>query len=335
MPVLELPRSRIALLQELGVRLLESRKPKTNLDVIGRALYAGFHDLCMRSGLDRLLVDLGAAEDRAALGDDPERLAAIVARLEAIELDAGGPRNARPGQLADCVIGALGLVVVDDPAPTAALAGVARGDVAAAVAAVVDVELAVPRIRESIVATSRARCEPRYHGAFDKIAAQLDERGLRPLKQPNLPLDAVQAVQRALVEGRNAVFDRVGRAAIDRAKAVIAAADAAAAERIDQPITLRLTPRDVVIARASEPSVHKTPAAVAAVLVDGIAELARLTWSTPTRAVRTYAPVQAFAVGELVEHPKFGRGTVVASGLQKIDVEFEDGKHTLVHQLKR
>jgi hypothetical protein len=334
MAVLEFPRSRVVQVQEMGARLLESRKPKTSLDVLGRALYAGFYDVCLRSGLDRLLADLDAG-DRTALGEQPERLAAVVARLEAIELDAGGPRNARPGQLADCVIGGLGLVLVDDAAPTAALVGLARGDVAAVVAAVVDVELAVPRIRESIVATSRALCEPRYHAAFDKIAAQLDERGTRQLKQPNLPLDAVQAVQRALFDGRNAVIDRVGRAAIDRAKAVIAAVDAAAAERIDQPITLTLTPREVALARAREPGVPKTPAAIGAVLVDGLAELARLTWSTPTRAVRTYAPAQAFAVGDLLEHPKFGRGTVTASGLQKIDVEFEDGKHTLIHQLKR
>src|SRR5260370_630851 len=85
-------------------------------------------------------------------------------------------------------------------------------------ARLIDSELAVPHLRETIIANARALCEARYHGAFDKIAAQLDERGLHVVKQPRVPLDAMQAVQRVLFDVRAALFDRVARAAIDRAK---------------------------------------------------------------------------------------------------------------------
>jgi hypothetical protein len=33
----------------------------------------------------------------------------------------------------------------------------------------------------------------------------------------------------------------------------------------------------------------------------------------------------------VIEHPKFGRGTIVSMLANRIDVEFGDGKHTLVH----
>ena len=46
---------------------------------------------------------------------------------------------------------------------------------------------------------------------------------------------------------------------------------------------------------------------------------------------RTYGASQTFAIGELIAHPKFGCGTVVASISNRIEVEFPDGKRTLVH----
>ena len=134
-----------------------------------------------------------------------------------------------------------------------------------------------------------------------------------------------------LFDTRATVIDRVGSEAIDRAKDVLARTDAAAAERIDAPVSFVLTPRDVAIARAADPRVPKTVPHVVKALADGITELAHLTWRAAEKPVRPYAASQRFAVGDVVEHPKFGRGTVVASLTQRIEVEFADGKYTLVH----
>ena len=83
--------------------------------------------------------------------------------------------------------------------------------------------------------------------------------------------------------------------------------------------------------RASDPQLPKTPLAIVASLLDSLCQLAHLAWRAPERVARTYSPSQTFAVGELVEHPKFGRGTVVACKAQRVDVEFPDGVITLVH----
>ncbi|MCX5743201.1 MAG: hypothetical protein NT062_11975 [Proteobacteria bacterium] len=337
MPALEFPRSHVVLLQELGARLLDSRKVGSDLETLARDLLVGFFDGCMRAGLDRVLALLAEAHppldvtDRFALADHPVWLPALVAQLGTIDLDGGGPRSAKPRQLAERVVAALGLTLSDEVVPAIALDDGVRTAVVAALASVVDVDLAVPKIRETIVAAARARCEARYLPALERIAAQLDERGLRVVKQPKLPLDAVQAVQRVLFDARNAVVEQVARAAIDRARDVIAAADADAAARIDAPITLRLTPRDVAIVRACDARVAKLPEAIAASLLDSLTELARLAWRAPTRTARPYAASQTFAVGELIDHPKFGRGTVTSCLAQRIDVEFPDGNHTLVH----
>ncbi len=42
-------------------------------------------------------------------------------------------------------------------------------------------------------------------------------------------------------------------------------------------------------------------------------------------------PEFVVSVGDLIEHPKFGRGAVVSIANQRMEVEFADGKHTLVH----
>jgi hypothetical protein len=337
MSAIEFPQRHVGSLQELSARLNDSRKVGSAHEPFARALFSGFFDICMRSGLDRVLAELAQAfppldlDDRATLSDHPTLLPALVAKLDAIRLDGGGPRNAKPRQIADCVIAALGLTLSDEVDRTITLDDAVRAEVAAALASVIDVELAVPKIRETILAEGRARCEERYRGAFDRIAAQLDERGMRMSKQPNVPLDASQAVQRVLFDTRNAVLDRVVRTAIDRAKPVIERADADAAARIDLPITLRLTPRDVAILRACDARVPKAPAAVVASVLESLTELARLAWRAPERPVRPYAASQTFAVGELIEHPKFGRGSVISCATQRIEVEFADGPHTLVH----
>jgi len=337
MPALDFPQHHVRLLHELGTRLLDSRKPKTKSETFARALLIGFFDICMHAGLDRVLVALEAASppldlaDHATLADHPALCAALAARLDAIHLDGGGPRNARPNQLAECLLGALGLTLVDEPEQPIALDHTVRTEVVAALASVLDVQLAVPQIRDAILAEARARCEPRYHGALGTIAAQLDEHGMQMLRQPKLPLDASQAVQRALSDARTAVFSRVASAAIDRAKDKIMQASADAAARIDLPITHRLTPRDVAILRVCDPRVPKLPARVVESLLASLTELARFSWRAAERTVRPYAASQTFAVGELLEHPKFGRGTVVSCMARRIDVEFPDGMHTLVH----
>ena len=201
----------------------------------------------------------------------------------------------------------------------------------AAVAAVVDVAFAVPHVRETVIAKALAQCEPRYHGSFERIAAQLDDRGMRMIRQPKVPLDAVQAIQRVLVDARNAVVEEAGQVAIDRAKEALARVDAEAAARIDRPISLRLTPRMVAIERAKDPRVPKVATSVVLSLVESLATLASIAWRPVERPVRKYAANQTFAVGDLLEHPKFGRGSVLTCAVQRIEVEFEDGKHTLVH----
>ena len=131
---------------------------------------------------------------------------ALVAQLEAIDLDGGGPRTAKPRQLADCVVAALGLTLSDEPDRTITLDAAVRTEVAAALASVVNVELAVPQDPRDH-RRERARA---LRGALPRgvrqIAAQLDERGMRMIKQPKVPLDAVQAVQRVLSDARKAII---------------------------------------------------------------------------------------------------------------------------------
>ena len=161
MPELAFPRQRVGSIQELAARLLDSRKVGTKLETLARDLLAGFHDLCLRSGLDRVLVELGQAfpaldvSDRSGLSDHETLFPALVAQLGAIDIDGGGPRNAKPPQLADCVVKALGLTLVDEADRTIALEDAVRSEVVSAMSSVVDGELAVPRIREAIIAKGR------------------------------------------------------------------------------------------------------------------------------------------------------------------------------------
>ncbi len=333
----DLPTSLFVALQGRAVRLLDRRKAGTDLRSLARELLVEVFDLCMHSGHDKLLDELARAfppidvADRTGLADHETLSAALVEQLGTIDLDGGGPRNARPRQLADCVVAALGLTIVNEPDRSILLGDDIRVEVVAVVTSVVDAELAAPKIREDIIAEARARCDQEFHSAFAKIAAQLDDRGWQVLRQPKLPIHAVHAVQQALFEGRNAVVARVVGAAIDRAKGVLAGADPDAAARIDLPITLRATPRDVVISRAWDSRVGKTATTVVPLIVDSLTELLRIRWRPPEKPVHPYAATGTFAVGDLIDHPKFGRGAVVSCLARRIDVEFADGMHTLVH----
>jgi hypothetical protein len=316
---IDFPQRHLSALSDVATRLLDSRKPKTDLHPLARELYAGFCDVCARYGLDRAL---------AELGDSDAMVAALVGKLDAIDLDGGGPRNAKPRQLVDCVIAGLGLALVDDPAPPISLGADVRAELAAAIARVVDGELAGTKLRDAVIAGARARCEEHYLGSFTKLTAKLDDHGLKLLGLPKVPIDALHAVQRMLSDARAAVVDRVGRVAIDRAKELLARADAATAARIDQPVTLRATPREVAIARAQAGA---TPADIARALLDGLSDVIPIAWRAAEQVVHPYAASKTFAVGDAIEHPKFGRGSVVASVARSIEVEFADGKRTLVH----
>jgi hypothetical protein len=54
------------------------------------------------------------------------------------------------------------------------------------------------------------------------------------------------------------------------------------------------------------------------------------TYSAP-RVGQAYSPRQKYALGDTVDHPKFGAGTVVAIVDSKIEVAFADSRRTLVH----
>ncbi len=322
-------RADLATLQETAARIIDTRDLEGSPDRLARALLAGFSEVCLRAGLDGVLDEHGLTDDPEA-SERPELHAALAARLGNKDaFDAGGPRNAKPKQLAECVLVALGRDVVDPPVREP-LAGEVRDQVRAALTSVLDEALAVPRFRDDVVAWARPRCE--LHSAvFSKIAAQLDDSGLRLLRQPKVPIHAAQAVQLALTEGRHAVIVQAVGAAIDRALPLLAAANPAAAARVDQPISLRLTPRDVVCARAAEPRAPRTGAALANVVLDDLAQLTHLAWLARVVTANPYSPRVTYVVGDAMEHPKFGRGTVAAVALQRVDVDFSDGTVTLVH----
>ena len=315
--------------------MLEKRALGCDSETLARDLLFGFYDVCMRSGLDGILSELEQAfapleiTDGQALAEEPRLREALVGKLA--DFDHGGPRNTKPQKLADALIASLGLTLTDAEDRTVTLDDDVRTQVMAALTAPIQTDLAVPRIREAIIAGARTRCEPAHLAAFDKHTAQLDESGMRVTRQLKLPLHAVQAVEHALFESRQAVVERAANVALDRAQQVLAKVAPDAAGRIDQPITHKLTPRDVAIRRANESRVPKVPARIAQSLFESLTELAHLAWRPLEQPVRPYAASQVFAVGDVVEHPKFGRGAVISSAAKRIEVEFESGKATLVH----
>jgi len=337
-PAIAFPRSQLAALQDLAARVVESRQLGGDRDMLARDLLVGFFDVCMRSGLDRVLVDLAKAfppldiSDRMSLLEHPTLRAALLEKLgNKVDFDEGGPRNAKPRMLAECLVQTLSLSLTDEPEPTVTLGDDVRAELTAAITSVVEADFAAAPLRAAVIASAREKCDPQFLDAFDKIAAQLDDRGMRMVRQPKVRLDAVQAVQQALAEARHAVVARIARAAIERASQVLGRADKAVAARIDKPISLRLTVRDVAIERACEARVPKVPSSVVHSLFESLSELLHLVWRAAERPVRPYAASQTFAVGEIVEHPKFGRGSVTTCDTRRIEVAFPDGPHTLAH----
>lgn len=318
--------------------MLEKRAVDCDRDILARDLLAGFYEVCMRTGLDGVLAELEQAfaqldlSDGFTLADDARLRTPLAERLERkSEFDPYGPGNAKPRQLIDCLCAVLSVTLTDEADRTVTLPDALRTEITAALAAPVDIELAAARLRETTIAKGRALCDVPHHQVFDRIAAVLDERGARVTRQPKLPLDAVQVVQRALSDARHAILADVANTAIDRAKAVLARAEPELAARIEAPITLRLTPRDVAIRRAGDARVGMMPAAVVRALLDSLSDSLAIAWRAPERLARPYAASQKFAVGDLVDHPKFGRGSVLTAEAQRIEVEFPDGKHTLAH----
>ncbi len=315
----DFPQTAVAPLHALATTLIDRRKPGTQLASLARDLMGGFAEVCERAGLDRVTDALG----------DEDREPALIAELEKIHVDGGGPRNQKVKQLADCVIAALGLNVVEEPDRSIVLSDVVRAEIATAMGQVVDPELA--KLKDSIVETARGRVEEAHLGSFNKMVAQLDDRGQKLVKLPKVPLDAQHAIERALSAARLAVMDRVVRTALDRAKAVLERANPDAAARLDAPVSLKVTPREVAVVRAADARVPKTAAAVMASLFDSLRELAQIAFRAEEKPVHAYAASKTFAVGDQIEHPKFGRGAVVSVAGQRMEVEFAEGKHTLVH----
>lgn len=324
------PRRHVASLQDLAARVLEKYPVDAELDAISRDLLEGFADVCLLSGLDRTLADL-----EAGLADDHGLQEQLVAKLAVkTNFDPRGPRNAKAGQLVECLISVVGLEPTDTEDRTLTLPHGLRLEVGAALAAAIDRALGMAQMRAAIVDKARSRIQEQNLSVFEKIVAVLDERGLKITKQPKIPLDASQAVQKNLADARSEVIEAAAREALDRALAVLASGAPEAAARMDEPVSDTATRKDVAIRRVLDSRVEKIPTAVTRSLFDSIVELAHVAWAAEEVVVRPYAASQAFAVGETIEHPKFGQGKVVAVSGQRIDVEFSDGKKPLVHARK-
>ena len=62
-----------------------------------------------------------------------------------------------------------------------------------------------------------------------------------------------------------------------------------------------------------------------------VREAAAFTRDAPKGPARDYSPKEIYAVGEWVEHPKFGQGKVAQARSGKIEVRFESGSRLLLH----
>jgi hypothetical protein len=329
-PSIAFPRRYVASLQDLASRVLERYPVDANLDAISRDLLEGFVDVCLLSGLDRTLAEL-----EAGLDDDHGLQEMLVTKLAVkANYDPRGPRNAKAGQLVECLISVVGLEPADTEDRTLTLPHGVRVEVIATLANAVERGLGLAQIRSAIVEKARARVAEANLPTFEKIVAQLDERGLKIMKQPKVPLDASQAVQQNLFDARAEVIGGAAREALDRAIVVIATANPEAGARMDESVSDTATRRDVAIRRVLDARVEKLPAAVTRSLFESIGELAQITWAAEEVVARPYGASQTFAVGETVEHPKFGVGKVVTVAGQRMEVEFADGKKPLVHARK-
>jgi len=139
-------------LLDVAAKLIDSRKPRTEHVVVAHELLAAFHDTCLRAGLDGVLAALEQefpgvdASEPTAFFDGP-LTPALTAQLATFDLDDGSPRSAKPVKLVDSVVTALHLTVVDDAPAVSTLDGSVRTAVAAAIAKVIETELAAPSAR--------------------------------------------------------------------------------------------------------------------------------------------------------------------------------------------
>jgi hypothetical protein len=329
-PSIAFPRRYVVSLQELASRVLEKYPVDADLDAIARDLLEGFADVCLLSGLDRTLAEL-----EAGLSDDHGLQEQLVEKLGVkANYDPRGPRNAKAGQLTECLINVVGLVPTDEEDRTLTLPHGLRVEVRAALASVIERKLAAATIRVAIIDYARTRCEERYFPTFEKISAQLDERGMKIIKQPKVPLDASQAIQQLLHDARVEVIGVAAREALELAVQVLGRANPEAAARIDESVSDTATRRDVAVRRVLDPRVQKLPASIVHSLMESLTELGHFGWAAEEVVARPYSASQTFAVGEAIDHPKFGRGNVVTVAGQRMEVEFPDGKFTLVHARK-
>lgn len=329
-PSIAFPRRHVVSLQDLATRVLERYPVDADLGAIARDLLGGFADVCLLTGLDRTLAELEAGlSDEHGLHDD------LVAKLgDKANFDPRGPRNAKAGQLVESLIAVVGIVPTDMEVRTITLPHGLRAEITAAIASVIERQLGVPLVRNAIIEKARARCEERNVPTFEKIVAQLDERGMKIGKQPKVPLDASQAVQQNLADARAEVIGDAAREALELAGKVLERANPEAAARLDESVSDTASRRDVAIRRVLDPRVEKVPSAIVHSLFESVTELGDLEWTVAEQVARPYAASQTFTVGELIEHPKFGRGSVVSVAGQRMDVEFSSGKTTLVHARK-
>jgi hypothetical protein len=335
--MIRFPRRHLPSLLALASQVLERHGGSGAPATLARELLAGFFDVCTRVGQDGVLVEVAQAfapldiADASGLREAPKLNSALTAMIgDRARFAPGGPRNAMPAKLTDCLIAALTLDVQDVPGRSVTLSDALQRETAAALAGVVDAALGAGQLRAVVVADGRSRVDQQFHSAFDRMAAQLDPRSARIPAQPKVPLHVVQAVQLAVLAARTALLEKVANAAIDKVKAVLEPGHAETAARIDEPVTHVLTPRDLAVRRVTELQI---PAAdtVAKVLLTSLTETLELVWTAPTAVARPYGVSQTYAVGELIEHPTFGRGTVKVVTVKNVEVEFPDGPHTLVH----
>jgi hypothetical protein len=336
MATLAFPRHHVPALHEVAARVLERRGDAAKPDTLAYDLLHELFEACMRTGLDGLIAELEGAlslsiDDGSALAEESRLRADLAARLgDRNAYNPRGPRAAKPRQLADCLLATLGITVMDVPGRELELADDVRRAMVAAIDGVVEPQLAGPRLRAAITALARELCEPDYLDAFDRIADELGDRLAVPAHL-KLPIAAVRAIQRKLTDAREEVLASTANEAIDRAKDVIGASSQEAAARIDLPITLRLTPRDVAVRRMCDPRLLPTPEVLSRTLVDALVEYVGIGWGPPIATARAYRASDTYAIGDHIDHPKFGRGIVQAVSAQRIEVEFPDGWHTLIH----
>jgi hypothetical protein len=335
--MIRFPRRHLPPLLALASQVLERHGGGGAPATLARDLLGGFYDVCMRAGQDGVLVELAKAfapleiADGSGLREHPRLHSALTAMVsDRARFAPGGPRNAMPAKLTDCLIAALTLELHDEPARSVTLSDELQRETATALTEVVNAELGAGQLRAVVAADGRSRVDQQHHGAFDRMVAQLDPRSARIPAQPKVPLHVVQAVQLAVLAARTALLARVANGAIDRAKAVLERGTPETAARIDQPVSHVVTPRDLAVRRVTELQIP-APDQVVRVLLTSLTEALELVWTAPTQIARPYGVSQTYAVGELIEHPTFGRGTVKVVTVKNVEVEFPDGPHTLVH----